>query len=441
MEEKMGKPVVAIVGRPNVGKSTLFNRLSGGHTAIVADEASVTRDRIYRDMEWDRVPFTLIDTGGMFSEDVQFRNEVQSQVERAIEEADLVVFVVDGRVNPTTEDVDIARLLRRSQKNTILAVNKIDNFKETPGYYEYIKMGLGEPLPFSSLHGLNIDQLLDTIVARLPENPAVDEPEAVRIAVVGRPNVGKSSLVNRLLEEERVIVSEIPGTTRDAIDTYLERDGHSYMLVDTSGIRKRSRVDAGVEFYSVVRSLKAIDRADVVLLLLDAGTGVVEQDQKIGGYIEEAGKGLIIIINKWDLVTKDDHTTAHYERQVREQLDFLDYAPLIFTSAQTGQRVDNILGLVDRVSDVCKKRITTGNLNNWLSEVTYLNPPRSVKGKEVKFYYVSQTGVEPPVFVFFVNEPKLVHFSYKRYLENELRKAYEFDGTPIRLAFRPRHKK
>lgn len=438
----MGKPVVAIVGRPNVGKSTLFNRLTGGRTAVVADHPGVTRDRLYRDVEWNRCTFTLIDTGGLFLEDPEFGEHVRAQVQKAIEEADLIIFVVDGRVGPTTEEEEIARLLRREGKETVLAVNKVDHFKNSQVVYDFLALGLGEPVPISALHGLNVDELLDRVVALFPHAAYEDleEGEGRRVAVVGRPNVGKSSLVNALLKEDRVIVSEVPGTTRDAIDTFLKKDDRTYIIVDTSGIRRRSRVAPGVERFSVIRSLKSINRADVILFVLDATQGVVEQDKKIGGYLEEAGKGLIIIINKWDLIKKDRDEVKQYDLLIRSELDFLFYAPILYVSALTGKGVDRILDVVDYVAAEREKRIGTGNLNNWLSEAVYLNPPPSSKGEELKIYYAVQAGVKPPVFVFFVNNPELVHFSYRRYLEHQLRKTYGFEGTPVRLVFRARRR-
>lgn len=435
----MGKPVVAIIGRPNVGKSTLFNRLIGKRKAVVADVPGVTRDRIYNDVEWNGRFFTLVDTGGLFLEDSEFCREVQEQVSKAVSEADVVILIVDGQVGPVPEDEEIARMLLKMHKKTIPVVNKVDDFRNRQVIYEFMGLGLGEPLPLSAIHGLNIDELLDRVVSLLPDDSCGEEEDGIHIAVVGRPNVGKSSLVNALLKEKRLIVSDIPGTTRDAVDTVLKRDGKGYVLVDTSGIRRKSRVFEDLEYYSVLRSLRAVDRADIVLFVLDATQGVVEQDTKIGGYIAEAGKGLIIIINKWDLIRKDVHPREAYDQVIRERLDFLGFAPLLYVSALTGHGIDRILPLVDRVYGEQTKRISTGNLNSWLSEVVYLNPPPTVKGEDVKFYYALQAGEKPPLFVFFVNSPEKVHFSYKRYLENQLRKAYGFEGTPIRLVFRPRH--
>ncbi|HBG22039.1 MAG TPA: ribosome biogenesis GTPase Der [Peptococcaceae bacterium] len=430
----MSNPVVALVGRPNVGKSTLFNRLSGGRTAIVDDRPGVTRDRLYREVEWDRNTFTLIDTGGLFPDDPAFKAHIQEQVSIAIEEADVVVFVVDAQVGLAVEDEQVAQVLLKSNKNIIIAANKVDNFKN-PDIYDFYKFGLGEPVAISSLHGLNIDGLLDRIVALLPETPATEDDQSIRIAVAGRPNVGKSSLINALLSEKRVIVSDIPGTTRDAIDTAFVKDGRSYLLIDTAGIRRRSRVARGVEYYGVRRAFGAIDRADVIILVLDAVEGIVEQDKKIAGYIEESGKGVIILINKWDLA--DKNRRQEFEKSTRTELKFLMYAPLLFVSALTGQGLEKIFAEVDLVHNEQNKKIGTGNLNSWLSEVTYLNPPKAAQGG-LRLYYVTQVAVNPPAFVFFVNNSKLVHFSYKRYLERQLREAYGFEGTPIRLIFRGR---
>jgi len=433
------KPVVALVGRPNVGKSTLFNRLSGGRAAIVADRPGVTRDRLYRDVEWDGRTFTLVDTGGLFLEDEQFHEHVEEQVSLAIEDADVVVFVVDAKVGATIEDQQVAQLLLKSNKKTILAANKVDNFRNQD-IYDFYQLGLGEPLPISSLHGLNIDELLDRIISLLPEVEIQEEEPGIRVAVVGRPNVGKSSMVNALLDEKRVIVSDVPGTTRDAIDTKFSIGDRAYILVDTAGIRRRSRVERGIEYYGVRRALKAIDRADVVLLVLNAAEGVVEQDKKIAGYIEESGKGVIIILNKWDLVADIENRRQYFENLVREQLSFLSYAPIHYISALTGEGLGRILPLVDAVHAEQNKMISTGNLNSWLSEALFLNPPPSGKGG-LKIFYVTQVAVKPPRFVFFVNDTKLVHFSYRRYLENQLREAYGFEGTPVRLTFKARRRR
>lgn len=433
----MGKPIVALVGRPNVGKSTLFNRLTGRRTAIVDDQPGVTRDRLYGDVEWDNRKFTLIDTGGLFLEDPEFRRDVEKQVGKALAEADVVVFMVDARVGPLVEDERIAQELLKAKSRTIVAANKVDNFREQD-FYEFYRLGLGEPVPISGLHGLNIDELLDRIVELLPEGREEEKEEGVRVAIVGRPNVGKSTLVNALLRDERMIVSDIAGTTRDAIDTSFERDGRRYILIDTAGIRKRSRLKRGIEYYGVVRALRSVDRADVVLLVLDTGAGVVEQDKKIAGYVEESGKGVIIVINKWDLHANMNVFRRDFEAYVRAELDFIDYAPVHFVSAQTGQGVDKIMEKVDAVQKERSRWITTGNLNSWLQEAVYLNPPPGSGKQGLKFYYATQVGSRPPVIAFFVNNPELVRSSYKRYLERQLRQAYGFEGTPVRLVFRAR---
>ena len=366
----MKKPIVALVGRPNVGKSTLFNRLSGGRSAIVADRPGVTRDRLYRDVEWDGRTFTLVDTGGLFLEDEQFHEHVEEQVSIAIEDADVIVFVVDAQAGVTVEDKQVAQLLLKSKKKIILAANKVDNF-ESQDVYDLYQLGLGDPLPISSLHGLNIDELLDQIISLLPEMETQEEETGIRVAVVGRPNVGKSSLINALLKEKRVIVSDVPGTTRDAIDTKFSIEDRAYTLVDTAGIRRRSRVERGVEYYGVRRALRAIDRADVVLLVLNAEEGIVEQDKKIAGYIEESGKGVIIILNKWDLVADIKNRRHYFENLVREQLSFLSYAPIHYISALTGEGLGKIMPLVDAVHVEQNKMISTGNLNSWLSETLF----------------------------------------------------------------------
>jgi GTP-binding protein len=403
----------------------------------VADVAGVTRDRLYKDVEWNRAVFSLIDTGGLFPDQEEFEADIHEQVNVAIGEADVVLFVVDGRVGPATDDAEIAQMLQKAKKATIVVVNMVDNYKESHVAYNFLELGLGDPVPISSLHGLNIDGLLDQITDLLPPISEFQQDEGIRVAVSGRPNVGKSSLVNALLKEKRLIVSDQPGTTRDAIDTVLVRDGRRYVLVDTSGIRKRSRVTNGVEYYSVRRSLKAIDRADIALLVLDAAQGPVEQDKKIAGYIQDAGKGLIIVANKWDLVT-EPNARVQFERLLRTELDFLNYAAILLVSAQSGKGVAKILDLVDSVAQQQNRRVSTGSLNTWLNETICLNPPPAVKGHEVKLFYVAQVGVKPPVFVFFTNKPELLHFSYKRYLERRLRESYGFEGTPLRLIFRPR---
>lgn len=434
----MSKPIVAIVGRPNVGKSTLFNRLAGGLVAIVEDRPGVTRDRLYRDSEWLGHKFTIIDTGG-----IEFKNELTSiptqmkkQAEIAIEESDVIVFVVDAQNDLTPDDEMIAQILRRSGKPVVLAANKVENFAKAE-LYEFYNLGLGEPIPISAVHGMNIGDLLDAVIAHFPEHEEEEyDPDIIKIAAIGRPNVGKSSLVNALLGEERVIVSNVPGTTRDAIDTAFEHEGKHYILIDTAGMRRKGRIEELTERYSVSRSLRAVDRSDVVLMLIDASEGVTEQDKKIAGYAHEAGKGIILVVNKWDLVEKDDKTMNRFEKDIREELSFMLYTPTLFISAKTGQRVNRLLELVDFVAEQNSTRVATATLNTLVREWVHLNPPGTDKGRRLKILYMTQVGVKPPTFVCFVNDAELLHFSYKRYLENQIRSSFGFEGSPIRLVIR-----
>ncbi|KUO78573.1 MAG: ribosome-associated GTPase EngA [Desulfosporosinus sp. BRH_c37] len=436
----MSKPVVAIVGRPNVGKSTLFNRIAGGLVAIVENMPGVTRDRLYRDAEWLGQKFALIDTGGIEFKDesTPIAAQMRRQAEIAMEEADVVIFVVDSQLSPTPDDELIARTLRRSGKPVLLAANKVENFEQVEGQlYDFLSLGLGEAIPISAVHGMNTGDLLDLVISNLPENTEEEyNPDVVRISVIGRPNVGKSSLVNTMLGKTRVIVSNIPGTTRDAIDTPFEQDGKHYILIDTAGMRRKARIDELTEQYSVVRSLRAVDRSDVILMLIDAVDGVTEQDKKIAGYAHEAGKAVILVVNKWDLVEKDEKTINKFEKTIREELGFMQYAPTMFISALTGQRVTKIIDLVDFVAEQNSTRVTTATLNTLLREWLHLNPPPSDKGRRLKVRYLTQVSVKPPTFVFFVNDPELMHFSYKRYLENQMRKHFGFEGTPIRIVVR-----
>ncbi|BAE84040.1 ribosome biogenesis GTPase Der [Desulfitobacterium hafniense] len=434
----MSKPVVAIVGRPNVGKSTLFNRLAGGLVAIVENRPGVTRDRLYRDSEWLGRKFTIIDTGGIefVNENTPITAQMRRQAEIAIEEADVIVFVIDAQISPTPDDDMIAQTLRRSGKPVILAANKVENFAKTE-LYEFYNLGLGEPVPISAVHGMNIGDLLDEVVSHFPEDIEEEvDPDTIRIAVVGRPNVGKSSLVNTLLGEERVIVSNIPGTTRDAIDSAFEHEGKHYIIIDTAGMRRKGRIEELTEQYSVSRSLRAVDRSDVILMLLDAGEGVTEQDKKIAGYAHEAGKGIVLVVNKWDLIEKDDKTMNRFEKDIREELGFMQYAPTLFISAKTGQRVTKLLDLVDFVAEQNSTRVATATLNTLVREWVHLNPPPTDKGRRLKVLYATQVGVKPPTFVFFVNDHELMHFSYRRYLENQLRSSFGFEGSPIRMIVR-----
>ncbi|MCL6609930.1 MAG: ribosome biogenesis GTPase Der [Peptococcaceae bacterium] len=434
----MSKPIVAIVGRPNVGKSTLFNRIVGERLAIVDDMAGVTRDRLYQDAEWAGRAFTLVDTGGLdFSEKDEITGNVRKQAEIAIREADVVLFVVDARAGLTPGDREIAGVLRRAGKPVILVANKVENFQEQKEYLEFYGLGLGDPVPVSAAQGLNTGDMMDAVVDNLPESAEEDgEPDLVRIAVIGRPNVGKSSLVNRILGEDRVIVSNVPGTTRDAIDTCFERDGRRYILIDTAGIRRKSRIDLSTEKYSVIRALRAVDRSGVVLLVIDAVDGVTEQDKRIAGYAHDQGKASVIAVNKWDLVKKDEKTMDRYTAVIREELGFIRYAPVVFVSALTGQRTGKILRAVDAASESHSLRVSTPGLNSLIRESVLQNPPPSYKTRRLKIYYAVQNGVRPPKFTFFVNDPDLAHFSYLRYLENQIRSAYGFEGTPVRLLLR-----
>lgn len=439
----MAKPVVAIVGRPNVGKSTLFNRLVGSRKAIVEDIPGVTRDRLYDSTDWTGREFIVIDTGGIrFDEGDIFTREIKQQAELAIEEADVILFVVDAQEGISPDDEPVANLLRKSKKPVVLAANKVENFDRQLEYYEFYKLGLGDPVPVSAMHGRNIDELLDRVVALFaPASQYEEEADAIKIAIVGRPNVGKSSLVNALLGEERVIVSDVPGTTRDAIDTPFEYEGNKYILIDTAGIRKKSRIKEATERYSVVRALKSIERADVVITLLDATEGVIEQDQRIAGYVHEQGKASILVVNKWDLIEKDGQTMNRFDEDIRSELKFLSYCPILYVSALTRKRVFKILELVDFVAGQHNRRIKTAELNQVINEAMLLNPLPGGGGKKIKIYYATQVQTAPPTFVFFSNDPEKVHFSYLRYLDNVLRKNFGFEGTPIRLLVRKRDSK
>lgn len=438
----MAKPIVAIVGRANVGKSTLFNRIIGGRTAIVEDTPGVTRDRAYKDTDWNGITFTLVDTGGLevrAREDV-LGNHVRNQAQMAIDESDVIIFLVDGKTGITTEDELVARALIRSSKPVLLAVNKIDHIKQADRIYDFFGLGFGEPLPISAEHGMNVGDLLDAVVNHLKELPHEEEPEidAVKVAIVGKPNVGKSSLVNKLLGQERVIVSDIAGTTRDSIDTLVEREGNSYLLIDTAGIRRRSKLSNATEKYSVDRSLRAIERCDVALMLLDASEEISEQDRRIAGFIHEAGKAVVIVVNKWDLVEKDEHTMDAYDALIRRNIAFMDYAPTLYISALTSQRVNKVFEMVDFVMEQATLRVSTRRLNELFQEALIKHPPPALKGRRLKAYYITQVKVQPPTFLVFVNEPKLVHFSYRRFLENKIREEFGFEGNPIRLVTRKR---
>lgn len=439
----MSKPIVAVVGRPNVGKSTFFNKIAGKRISIVEDKPGVTRDRIYADVEWLNNKFTLIDTGGIEPDNKDIiLSQMKRQAEVAMDTADVIVFMLDGKSGLTTTDEEIAGMLRRTNKPIVLVVNKIDSNKLSEHFYDFYTLGLGEPIPISSVNGLNLGDLLDEIVEQFPEDKDTDYDEDVtKVAVIGKPNVGKSSLINTLLGEDRVIVSDIAGTTRDAIDTPFEFNDDKYIFIDTAGIRRKSRVYENVEKYSVIRSLTAIERSDVCLILIDANEGVTEQDKRIAGYAHEAGRASIIIVNKWDLIEKNNNTYNEYTKDVRNQLSFMKYAPILFISSKTRQRVHKVLEFVKYVANQHSMRISTGALNDLISEAVLLNQPPSDKGKRLKIYYGTQVAVKPPRFVLFVNDVELAHFSYMRYIENQIRQNYNYEGTPIIIESREKKRK
>ncbi len=442
----MSKPLVAVVGRPNVGKSTFFNRIVGQRISIVEDTPGVTRDRIYADAEWQGHAFTLIDTGGIDpkTDDILLR-QMRRQAQIAIETCDVILFFTDGRTGVTADDYEVADILRRSHKPIVLVVNKVDHIGMNDALYEFYNLGLGDPVAISSVNMLGLGDLLDALVAALPEGGTgsqAQEDPGISIAVVGRPNVGKSSLVNRILGNERSMVSDVAGTTRDAIDSTFRRNGRTYHIIDTAGIRrKRAIEDESIERYSILRSLSAIKRCDVALLMLDAEEGVTEQDTKIAGFIHNEGKAVIIVVNKWDLLQKETGTMEAFRKQVVSELKFIDYAPVLFISAKTGQRVEKIIEKVDSVYQEATRRITTGLLNDMIGEATTSLQPPSSGGKRLKIYYATQKEILPPTFVFFVNEEKLMHFSYQRYLENFIRKSFGFEGTPLRMILREKNEK
>lgn len=426
-------PIVAVVGRPNVGKSTFFNRIAGKRISIVEDTPGVTRDRVYADCEWLRYNFTLIDTGGIepSSTDI-ILSQMKDQAQIAMDTADVIIFICDGKHSYTSADEEIAQMLRFSKKPVILVLNKIDQYAKPEHFYDYYNLGLGEPVMISSVNAMGLGDLLDDVVALFPDDlGVVDDEEVIKISFIGKPNVGKSSMVNKLIGENRVIVSDIAGTTRDAIDTPFTYNGQKFTLIDTAGLRRKSKVNENIEKYSVLRTITAIERSDVCFIMIDASEGITDQDKKVAGYAHDAGRASVFVVNKWDLLEKDNHTFNEFKRRIREEFAYMPYAPIVFVSAKTGQRVKDLLDQAVYVSNNHALRISTGVLNDVLNEAIALNQTPSDKGKRLKIYYATQVGVKPPTFVLFVNVKELAHFSYVRYLENQIRKNFNFEGTPI----------
>ena len=439
----MSKPTVAIVGRPNVGKSTFFNYIVGKRISIVQDEPGVTRDRVYADATWKGKTFTLIDTGGIEpeSEDI-IVSQMRDQANIAIDIADVIIFLTDIKQGVTAADKEISLMLKKSKKPVVLVCNKADNYgKTSDDIYEFYNLGLGDPYPVSSVNAIGIGDVLDAIYEEFPETEKEDDEETIKVAIIGKPNVGKSSLVNKILGENRVIVSDIAGTTRDAIDSTFENEFGKYVFIDTAGIRRKSKVDEQIEKYSVMRSLLAVERADVCLLMIDANEGVTEQDRKIAGEAHEAGKATIIVINKWDTYEKDEHTIEQYKKQVYNDLAYLSYAPIIFISAKTGQRVNKLFEMINMVANQNAMRVSTAVLNQVLNEAIAIVQPPTDKGKRLRIYYMTQASTKPPTFIVFVNDKKLFHFSYERYLVNQIRKEFTLTGTPVRMIVRERKDK
>ena len=436
----MAKPIVAIVGRPNVGKSTLFNIFANSRISIVEDTPGVTRDRLYATAEWLDHEFMMVDTGGIESMNADaIAVSIRQQAQIAIKEADVILFVCDARAGITTEDADVARLLRQSKKPIVLAVNKADSPKQEMNTFEFYNLGIGDPIAVSASNHLGLGDLLDAVVAKFPADKMagdLEEEDEIKVALIGRPNVGKSSIFNALVGEERSIVSDVAGTTRDAIDTPVVRNGQKYLFIDTAGMRRKAKVDEPIEKYSVMRSLRAVDRSDVVLMVFDAVEGVTEQDKRIVGYAHEAGKAVILVVNKWDLYEKDNSSTLRYTETLRKELVFLQYAPVVFVSAVTKQRIHRLPEVISYVAEQNAMRIATSILNQVIEDAVAINPPPTEKGKRLKILYVTQVKIKPPTFVIFVNEPEIMHFSYQRYLENKLREAFGFEGTPIQMIIR-----
>ena len=436
----MGKPIVAIVGRPNVGKSTLFNIFANSRISIVEDTPGVTRDRLYADTEWLDNEFMMVDTGGIeIMNTDKIAVSIRQQAQIAIAEADVILFVCDARAGITHEDAEVAKMLRQSKKPIVLAINKADSPKQEMEIFEFYNLGIGEPIPVSAANHLGLGDLLDAVVEKFPETSAYGEDgneDEIKLSLIGRPNVGKSSIFNTLVGEERSIVSDVAGTTRDAIDTPVIREGQKFLFIDTAGMRRKARIDEPIEKYSIIRSLRAVDRSDVVLMVIDAIDGVTEQDKKIAGYAHEAGKGIVLVVNKWDLYDKDNTSTLRYTENLRRELVFMQYAPVVFVSAMTKQRIHRLPEVIHYVAEQNAMRISTSVLNQVVEDAIAINPPPTEKGQRLKILYATQVKIKPPTFVIFVNEPEIMHFSYQRYLENKLREAFGFEGTPLQMIIR-----
>lgn len=436
----MTKPIIAIVGKPNVGKSTIFNRIIGERVSIVEDTPGITRDRIYSSGEWLTHDFNLIDTGGIDLGDEPFQQQIRAQAEVAIDEADVIIFMVNGRESVTQADEMVAKILYKSNKPVVLAVNKIDNPEMRSEIYDFYSLGFGEPFPISGSHGLGLGDLLDEAAKHFPEDDEPDyDDETIRLSLIGRPNVGKSSLINAILGEERVIVSPIAGTTRDAIDTIYTYDDQEYVLIDTAGMRKKGKVYESTEKYSVLRALKAIERSNVVLVVIDAEEGIIEQDKKVAGYAHEAGKAIVIVVNKWDTVEKDSKTMKKFEEKVRDNFQFLDYAPIAFVSALEKSRLKTLFPLITMADENHRKRVQSSTLNEVITDAVAMNPTPTDNGRRLNIFYATQVAIQPPTFVIFVNDVELMHFSYKRFLENRIRDAFGYEGTPVHLISRKRN--
>ena len=434
----MSRGIVAIVGSPNVGKSTVFNRIVGARKAIVNDEAGVTRDRLYAKGEWLTKEFTVIDTGGVEIKNAPFQTQIRAQVEIALEEADVILFVTDGLLGVTNDDILVAKMLRKAQKKVIVAVNKIDDVSKIDLINDFYSLGLGNPIAISSTHGIGIGDILDQIIRLLPEKEESEYDNAICFSIIGRPNVGKSSLTNALLNQDRVIVSNIEGTTRDAIDTPFVKDNQNYVVIDTAGLKKRGKIFEAVDKYAALRALSAIDRSDVVVSVIDASEGIQQQDKHVAGYAFEAHKAMVIVVNKWDLVAKSETAMAEFSKKIREELKFLDFASIVFLSAKNKSRIQTLLPEIIKANDSYQRRVSTSVLNDIMEDAQIINPTPSFNGGRLKIYFANQVAIKPPTFVLFCNNPSYMHFSYQRYLENRLRTAFDFEGTPIKIICRER---